>query len=1190
MQIESQACLLTRNELRTASKLSMTCPDRGLFELLVSYLSFDICNTDQAESNGHLIIVGDNEKTIGRMRNVIISNFGQSSVFTLPAVTYLGANRYVNQAKELSERAKALYHLVTRRQPVVILTSLPGLAQMTAAFNEVEDYVVSLDTEVDIDYDVLVERLQELGYQEGQLVTEPGYYALRGGIIDVFPTQLDQPLRIELFGDSIASLRHFDPATQRSLNELSSCEIFTALEIPPLKKFFDKQIQGLHECLLNQNIDRFEQQSIMDAYREGHLIPSQGLYNPILAGPGGVGAALDLLGKEDIFFLLNSSNKIAESFDEFLLSQIHFYEEDRKNHKVSILPEQAFKSKLDCLEFLEASEALIEPGPEAKPGSKSIHVGGRSFFGLRDKVAAISDKSEWYQILKKACVDQQFAVAIVCPNVSHIGYLTALLEYHDISYQILDRAIVELLNQPFITDQVSICVGELSEWVWLEDRQLFILPEQELSGVTKKRYIAKSSNEALKAMLASFRDLSIGSYVVHIEHGIGRYLGIQTLSVAGIKSDFLIIEYAGQDKVYVPVDKLDLVQKYSGADASGAPPIDRLKSNAWVKRKSKVRQSVKDLADKLIKIQAQRKLALRPIYSEPSDFYFEFEAQFPYEETDDQLRAISEVNADLERSEPMDRLVCGDVGFGKTEIALRAAMRAIQDGWQVMVLAPTTVLSFQHYRTFLKRFENFGVNISVLNRFVSAKEAKQSLEIFQAGKLDILIGTHRLLSKDVKPKRLGMIIVDEEQRFGVAHKETIKELRSGCDILTLTATPIPRSLHMSLLGLRDISVISTPPTERLPVKTYVAKFDTDLIRKAVELELRRGGQVFFVHNRVEDILDYRNILSKVLPGVDIRIAHGQMKEHQLEKVMIDFIERKFPVLLCTTIIESGLDIPNANTIIVNRADHFGLAALYQLRGRVGRASRQSYAYFLTASSGHATADAEKRLEILAAHQELGSGFHIANYDLEMRGSGNILGGEQSGHVSEVGMDLYTSMLGDEIARLRHEPTVSDAVSVEFKLNIPVSIDAQYIASESERLQLYKRLFSATDEVEVSDLSAETEDRFGILPVSCATVFKLAQLKIILRKMKVLSFKQIKPEIFECRFASLDKNEIAKLTDFQQRHSEKFILTPDFKLRIRPFSIEKPLHSNTDNQHLDLVEKLINQCQLLIVAIFGERNE
>ena len=1188
MQIESQACLLTRNELQTSSKLSLTCPDRGLFELLVSYLSFNVCS-DRHKSNEHLIILGEDEKTIGRMRNVIISNFGQSSVYTLPAVTYLGSNRYVNQTKELSERSKTLYHLVTRHKPVVILTTLPGLSQITAAFKKQSDYLVRLDTEVDVDYDDLVHRLQELGYQEGQLVTEPGYYALRGGIIDVFPTQLDQPLRIELFGDSIASLRHFDPVTQRSLGELSSCEIFTALEIPPLKKYFNEQIQCLHECLLSQNIDRFEQQSIMDAYRECHLLPSQGLYNPILAAPGGAGAALDLLGKGDIFFLLSSSKKISESFDEFLLSQIHFHEEDRKNHKVSIHPDQAFKSKPDCLKLLEASETIIEPGPEVKAGSKSIHVGGRSFFGLRDKVMAISDKSEWYHLLKKVCTDQQFAVAIACPNVSHIGYLTALLEYHNISYQIQNHAIVELLDQPFPIDQVSICVGELSEWVWLEDRQLFMLPEQELSGVTKKRYITKSSNEALKAMLASFRDLGIGSYVVHIDHGIGRYLGIQTLNVAGIKSDFLIIEYAGQDKVYVPVDKLDLVQKYSGADASGTPPIDRLKSNAWVKRKSKVRQSIKDLADKLIKIQAQRKLALRPIYSAPSDLYFEFEAQFPYEETDDQLRAISEVNYDLERSEPMDRLVCGDVGFGKTEVALRAAMRAIQDGLQVMVLAPTTVLSFQHYRTFLKRFEKFGVNIGVLNRFVSAKEAKQSLELFQAGKLDVLIGTHRLLSKDVKPKRLGMIVIDEEQRFGVAHKETIKELRSGCDILTLTATPIPRSLHMSLLGLRDISVISTPPTERLPVKTYVSKFDTDLIRKAVELELRRGGQVFFVHNRVEDILEYRKILSKVLPGVDIRIAHGQMREHQLEKVMIDFIDRKFPVLLCTTIIESGLDIPNANTIIVNRADYFGLAALYQLRGRVGRASRQSYAYFLTSSSGRVTADAEKRLEILAAHQELGSGFHIANYDLEMRGSGNILGGEQSGHVSEVGMDLYTSMLGDEIARLRHEPTVSDSVSVEFRLNIPVSIDPQFIASESERLQLYKRLFSATDELEISDLSVETEDRFGILPVSCATVFKLAQLKILLRKMKALSFKQIKPELFECRFSSLDKYEIAKLTDFQQKHSEKFTLTPDFKLRIRPSLTQKPSHADTDNQHLDLVEKLINQCQLLIVAIFGERN-
>lgn len=1185
MQIETQKYLISRSELENSPKLTMTCPDRGLFELLVSYLSFDICKSP----NGHLIIIGESEKAIGRMRNVINSNFDDSSVYTLPVVSYVGSNRYVNQAKELSERSKALYHIVTRRQPAVILTTLPALAQVTGRFKDHSEYLITLDTELEIDYEDLVERLKELGYQEGQLVTEPGYYALRGGIIDVFPSQLEQPLRIELFGDNIASLRHFDAATQRSLNELNSSEIFTALEIPPLKKYFDAQVQGLHEFLLSQNIDRFEQQSIMDAYLEGHLLPSHGLYNPILAAPGGKATALDFLGEDDIFFLLQSGKKLAENFEEFLTSQTHFHDEDRKNQKISIPTDQSYKSVHDCIERLESLKTLIEPGPEVSLGSMPCHIAGRSLFPMREKLAGISDKSDWYQILNGFCSEQLFSIAIACPNISHIGYLTALLEYHEIPHQIVDQPIVELLDKPFQIDKVLICVGELSEWVWLEDRQLLILAEQELSGVSKKRYVAKSSNEALKAMLASFRDLSIGSCVVHIDHGIGRYLGIQTLNVAGIKSDFLIIEYAGQDKVYVPVDKLDLVQKYSGAEASGNPPIDRLKSNAWVKRKSKVRQSVKDLADKLIKVQAQRKLALRPVYSAPSDLYFEFEAQFPYEETDDQLRAIAEINSDLERSEPMDRLVCGDVGFGKTEVALRAAMRAVQDGWQVMVLAPTTVLSFQHYRTFLKRFEKFGVNIGVLNRFVSAKQAKQSLELFQAGKLDILIGTHRLLSKDVKPKRLGMIVVDEEQRFGVAHKETIKELRSGCDILTLTATPIPRSLHMSLLGLRDISVISTPPTERLPVKTYVAKFDTDLIAKAVELELRRGGQIFFVHNRVDDILDYRNLLSKALPGVDIRVAHGQMREHQLEKVMIDFIDRKFPILLCTTIIESGLDIPNANTIIVNRADHFGLAALYQLRGRVGRASRQSYAYFLTASSGHPTADAEKRLEILAAHQELGSGFHIANYDLEMRGSGNILGGEQSGHVSEVGMDLYTSMLGDEIARLRNEPTQNDGVSVEFKINIPVSIDADYIASESERLQLYKRLFSAMNETEVSDLLSETQDRFGTLPVTCKTVFQLAHLKILLRNMKVLSFKQVKPEIFECRFSSLDKNEIVRLTDFQQKHSQRFALTPDFKLRIKPLSADESLPASTDDLHLDIVDKLISQCQLLIVAIFGDSN-
>jgi transcription-repair coupling factor (superfamily II helicase) len=624
------------------------------------------------------------------------------------------------------------------------------------------------------------------------------------------------------------------------------------------------------------------------------------------------------------------------------------------------------------------------------------------------------------------------------------------------------------------------------------------------------------------------------------------------------------------------VDRLNLVQKYAGGEGAAQPPLDRLKSQGWVKRKSKVKKAVAELADKLMRFQAQRKLARGPRLSDPGDLYYQFEGDFPFDETEDQWQAIDDVNKDLSGLEPMDRLVCGDVGFGKTEVALRAAMRAVVDGWQVMVLAPTTVLSFQHYKTFWQRFDKYRVRVGLLNRFVSAKQVTQARKDFADGRLDILIGTHRILSKDVKPKHLGLVVVDEEQRFGVTHKEAIKSLRAGCHVLTLTATPIPRSLHMAMLGLRNISIISTPPVERLAIRTYVAQMDEELIRQGVERELQRGGQVFFVHNRVENILQMREFLGEILPGVEIRVAHGQMREHELERVMVNFIEGKFPMLLCTTIIESGLDIPNVNTIFVNRAENFGLAQLYQMRGRVGRSSRQSYAYFLTRSDMSLNPDAARRLELLAAHQELGSGFQIANYDLEMRGAGNLLGGEQSGHVADVGLELYTEMLQEEIEKLQGETPVTGArLDTELKIPVTATIPKSYVTSENQRLSLYKSLFSEHEIEQVQALRRDTRDRFGPMPISCERIFKIAELKILLGQIKASVLSSLQADRYEIRFHSLTESEIATIADACGRDSQVYELRPDFSL-----VVNLQLDASCDDQETLWLEQLTKRIEPL----------
>ena len=656
----------------------------------------------------------------------------------------------------------------------------------------------------------------------------------------------------------------------------------------------------------------------------------------------------------------------------------------------------------------------------------------------------------------------------------------------------------------------SITVGDLSNGFEIPSLNLTVYTETDIFGETTQQEFQRTkdkgqrtkSKSKLGAFISDFRDLKPGDFVVHVDHGIGKFEGLQTISAQGVEREFMLLIYAENSKLFVPVERLDLVSRY-GSSEGVQPTIDRLGGLGWQKTKAKAKRAMRDMADELLRLYAERKLVPGFAFSADAPWQKEFEDAFPYQLTTDQATAIVDVKTDMETSVPMDRLIIGDVGYGKTEVAMRAAFKAVMDGKQVAVLTPTTILAYQHSETFKKRFAAFPVSIELMSRFRSPKEQKLVVEAAEKGKVDVLIGTHRILSNDVKLPKLGLVIVDEEQRFGVAHKEKLKQLKKKVDVLTLSATPIPRTLNMSLLGMRDMSVIETPPRDRLAINTQVVQFSEGVIKSAIELELARNGQVFFIHNRVETIDAIAALVKKIVPNARIAVGHGQMGEKELENIMLDFVDYKYDVLVATTIIENGIDISRANTIIINRADNYGLSQLYQLRGRVGRSNRRAYAYLLIPSELELTPIARRRLSAIREFSDLGAGFRIAALDLELRGAGNILGGQQSGHLDALGFDLYTKMLERTIAEIRGDE-IEDEIGVSLNLGIDVSIPQEYISETSQRLRTYKRISSAESESALRQIYTEIEDRYGRIPDSVENLFEYARLRKLAEEMRIIS--------------------------------------------------------------------------------------
>ncbi len=1029
----------------------------------------------------------------------------------------------------LAAQVEGLYALASLPTPLVV-TTIDAVAQRVMPQEDFFTATRVLRVKQDVPLSDLVEHLTQWGYRRVPLVEEKGEISVRGGIVDVFPPLATQPLRIEFFDDTVDSLRTFDPASQRSLDRV---EEFTFL---PMRFFSVARLQasrrGVEEALADSEAKQREQQRISENFKSGLPFPGVEFFLPYLYSS--LESFEDYLPRGTVVWIPEPATVHAEcaNFADRILSCATQAQE--AGHLVP-LPDTLYLGSEDTWKQFTSRVTVELPVLETTETEFTVTQG--SHLDLKPILHARGGEGGLAPLVERIqhWQDERNRVVLAVSSALQASHLQNLLLGHDL------RLPVRQTWQSDGDPSAAIVIGPLSHGFTLPGDGLIFLAEEEIFG--ERRHRRRSRPRPVADYLTGLSQLTVGDYVVHIDHGVGHYQGLRHLSVAGTEGDYLHLEYAGGDRLYLPVERINLVQKYTGADGH-TPGLDRLGGGSWEKVKKKTREAILMMARELLEVHAARASTERPVTAKLDEDYEEFVARFPFEETSGQRTAIEDVIADLRTDKPMDRLVCGDVGYGKTEIALRAAFLTVQSGKQVAVLVPTTILAQQHAETFIRRFAEYPIRIELLNRFRSPQEVKTVIQGLVAGTVDIVIGTHRLLQRDIVFKNLGLIVVDEEHRFGVAHKEKIKKMRYLVDVLTLSATPIPRTLNMALMGLRDLSVIETPPVDRQAIRTYVARFDEGLIRSAILQELGRGGQIFFVHNRVETIDKMAKQLRELVPEATIAIGHGQMDEHELEKVMLDFIHHRSNVLLCSSIIESGLDIPTANTIIINRADQFGLAQLYQLRGRVGRSAQKAYAYLLIPGEHLVTKDATRRLEVLQELDDLGGGFRLAAHDLEIRGAGNLLGKEQSGQVAAVGFDLYAQMLEETVVELRGGK-IRVQIEPDIQLGLPAYIPEAYIPDVNQRLVFYKKMANVESRADLEDLAAEMEDRFGPLPQLVLTFLEVMDLRRVLREYLVTSIYR-KGEKVTLHFHPDSQIKGERLVALLQKDRGRSQLSPDLR--------------------------------------------
>ncbi|TPE00126.1 transcription-repair coupling factor [Stenotrophomonas maltophilia] len=1007
---------------------------------------------------------------------------------SLPVVAFpdwetLPYDRFSPHPDIISQRLSALHRLPTLKRGLVVVP-VQTLLQQLAPRSYVIGGSFNLEVGQRLDLEAEKRRLESAGYRNVPQVMDPGDFAVRGGLLDVYPMGADEPLRVELLDEDIDSIRAFDPESQRSLDKVEAVHMLPGREVPMDDASIARVLATLRE--------RFD----VDTRRSS-------LYQDLKSGlaPAGIEYYLPLFFERTatLFDYLPAGSLpvvcvgAAEAAETFWTQTGERYEQRRHDVERPLLPPSALYLSPDLLRERLNDAPRIEVWAADHARIAEAHALGDQPLPPLPVAAREAPAGD---ALKSFLGHYPGRVLIAADSP---GRREALLEVLQAA-ELKPPVVADLLSFLASDERFAIAVAPLEDGFALDAPHIAVLTERQLfperAGSTRRTRRAGREPEAI---IRDLGELTEGAPIVHEDHGVGRYRGLIAMDVGGMPGEFLEIEYAKGDRLYVPVAQLHLISRYSGASAETAP-LHSLGGEQWSKAKRKAAEKVRDVAAELLEIQARRQARAGLALQVDRAMYEPFAAGFPFEETPDQLAAIDATLRDLASSQPMDRVVCGDVGFGKTEVAVRAAFAAASAGKQVAVLVPTTLLAEQHYRNFRDRFADYPMKVEVLSRFKSTKEIKAELEKVAAGTIDVIVGTHRLLQPDVKFKDLGMVVVDEEQRFGVRQKEALKALRANVHLLTLTATPIPRTLNMAMAGLRDLSIIATPPPNRLAVQTFITQWDNALLREAFQRELARGGQLYFLHNDVESIGRMQRELSELVPEARIGIAHGQMPERELEKVMLDFQKQRFNVLLSTTIIESGIDIPNANTIIINRADRFGLAQLHQLRGRVGRSHHRAYAYLVVPDRRSITPDAEKRLEAIASMDELGAGFTLATHDLEIRGAGELLGEDQSGQMAEVGFSLYTELLERAVRSIKqgHLPDIDageEARGAEVELHVPALIPEDYLPDVHTRLTLYKRISSARDSDALRELQVEMIDRFGLLPDAAKNLFAIAELKL-----------------------------------------------------------------------------------------------
>jgi transcription-repair coupling factor (superfamily II helicase) len=1071
----------------------------------------------------------------------------EPNVLQLPGDEVLPWDELSPDAAVVAERLGALFHLRQGTRFPALVLSWRALHKRVLPPDVLDALSEMVGVGQDLDRDAFLRRLANMGYQSSPLVEDLGTFSARGGIVDVFCPLYSKPLRIELFGDTVESLRLFDPATQRTVELLKEATLIPAREV-----LFTEETRAAAEAAARDAAERIDiptsrLRETLDRIREG--IPAYGM-EALLPGffPAGLATVLDYLPHwtPEPLVYVDDPLGVGRAAEDLRGEIDQVWAEAVARKDLGLGPERHFASDDQLLAGLARYPVLEGGGLSLSASGTPVAFTFGTTADLRQAILSHHGEEGALTPLVQRLErwrEMRIATAIACGSAGQVDRVKRLL---------LDRNVmVRAHGEPF-TDSAALhdpsiwahlFTGEVSHGFVDPGSGLAVLSDEEIFGARAHRRVKARAEQPFGA---AFRELKEGDLIVHTDFGIGRYAGLTKMQVQGIPGDFLVLEYAGRDKIYLPVSRMRLIQKFTGGDPSKVA-LDKLGGTSWLRTKQRAKETLLKMAAELLRLYAARHAHPGFGFTPPDRYFRQFEADFEFDETPDQARAIEEVLADMQKPEPMDRLVCGDVGYGKTEVAMRAAFKATLDRKQVAILVPTTVLAQQHFHTFRKRFADYPVSIEVVSSMRKAAEVREVLHRAREGKVDILIGTHKLLGAEVGFKELGLLVVDEEQRFGVKHKERIKQLRTQVDVLTMTATPIPRTLHMSMSGLRDMSIIATPPQDRRAIRTFVTRFDPPTIREAILREIQRGGQVFFVHNRVQSIHSMERFLRELVPEATIGIAHGQMREGQLEKAMADFVDRKFQVLLSTTIIESGIDIASANTMVVNRADTFGLSQLYQLRGRVGRAKERAYAYLLVPARRAVTRDAQRRLEVLQAFTELGAGFSIASHDLEIRGAGNLLGHDQSGTIAEIGFDLYTQLLEEAVAEMRGEPPRVD-IEPEVTLPIPALIPDDYVPDVHQRLVFYKRFSSASVD-EVSDLRAELVDRYGELPDEVDALSELMLLKQEMRELRLRALESGAGRLVVTlgQDALLDG---AKLAAMVQKSKGVYRLTPDLKLIAR----------------------------------------